>query len=223
MSEQGQAFMVTRRALKELSDGTLRVQFDVEPNDKSGFLQMFPDIGLPMVVVRLQDEVVKASQTAKTARPYSSQAQELYKGGFLRNVSVCKALGTDRQFLDWLKGQACVITGQVSTEYESVVPAHVRLVSQGSGTGIKPEFTALPLVNRLHQLQHDKGYSAVHKDGIEWFEKQAFQYRALWCKERLKKALRADSLTELDPADLAVWAREHDVFHLLPAVYREAT
>lgn len=38
------AISATRRAYKEMADGTLRVQFDIDPMYKNDFLKMFPEI-----------------------------------------------------------------------------------------------------------------------------------------------------------------------------------
>ena len=47
------AIAATRRTYKELVDGTLRIQFDVEPKDKAAFLALFPNIDMPCALVPL--------------------------------------------------------------------------------------------------------------------------------------------------------------------------
>lgn len=44
----------TRRAIKELVDGTLRVQIDIEPKDKKEFLDLFPVIDTPVALAPLR-------------------------------------------------------------------------------------------------------------------------------------------------------------------------
>ena len=44
----------TRRTVKELSDGTLRVVIDVEPMDKKKFLELFPEIDTPIAMAPLK-------------------------------------------------------------------------------------------------------------------------------------------------------------------------
>ena len=43
----------TRRAMKELVDGTLRVQIDIEPRLKEFFYRLFPDIDMPVALAPL--------------------------------------------------------------------------------------------------------------------------------------------------------------------------
>ena len=44
----------TRRAMKELVDGTIRVQIDIDPPFRAAFLSMFPDIDMPIALAPLQ-------------------------------------------------------------------------------------------------------------------------------------------------------------------------
>lgn len=49
MSELGEARAIpfTRRTYKELVDGTLRVQIDIEPRHKADFQRLFPEVDMP--------------------------------------------------------------------------------------------------------------------------------------------------------------------------------
>ncbi len=43
----------TRRQMKEMADGTIRVQIDIDPAFRSEFLQAFPSIDMPIALVPL--------------------------------------------------------------------------------------------------------------------------------------------------------------------------
>ncbi len=44
----------TRRTVRELVDGTLRVVIDVEPMHKAQFLKLFPEVDMPVAMVALK-------------------------------------------------------------------------------------------------------------------------------------------------------------------------
>ena len=63
----------------------------------------------------------------------------------------------DRKYLDWVRTQACVVTGRTG-ESE---PAHLRLLGEG-GMGMKPgDNLVLPLHHELHRRQSTEGEGAV--------------------------------------------------------------
>jgi len=53
MSEEMPVLQATRRAMKELVDGTLRVQIDIEPKFKQRFMELFGQIDMPLAVAPL--------------------------------------------------------------------------------------------------------------------------------------------------------------------------
>lgn len=69
----GTAISGTRRAFKELVDGTIRVQIDVDPESRRDFLRLFPDIDTRVALAPLrasakaQDDTPKGGDLAKLA------------------------------------------------------------------------------------------------------------------------------------------------------------
>src|SRR3546814_20450072 len=43
----------TRRAMKEMADGTIRVQIDIDPSCRGDFLSLFPNIDMPVALAPL--------------------------------------------------------------------------------------------------------------------------------------------------------------------------
>lgn len=48
-----EAISGTRRAMKEMADGTIRVQVDIDPSCRAAFLQLFPNIDMPVALAPL--------------------------------------------------------------------------------------------------------------------------------------------------------------------------
>lgn len=105
---------------------------------------------------------IKAVETPKKGE-WGKEAQILRQSGFFRSPAVWRAVGTDKDYLEWLKTQECAAKHLGGCEGD-IVAAHVRRISNGSGVGIKPkEFSAIPLCHRHHMLQHQKGESEFHE------------------------------------------------------------
>lgn len=69
-----EAISGTRRAMKEMADGTIRVQIDIDPACRSAFLQLFPHIDMPVAIAplvadfeRKQPEKQKGGELARLA------------------------------------------------------------------------------------------------------------------------------------------------------------
>lgn len=216
------ALIVTRRPYRELSDGTLRAQIDVEPNDKAAFLAMFPDSGDQMAVARIDPDVLKESlqeQMAESVPSYGEQARALKLSGFFRRPDVWKLIASDEHFLGWVKGHGkCVALSDLPC-HGDIVAAHVRRVANGSGTGVKPQYSAVPLCARHHDVQHLQGESAV--GGREHFDKQRIKTLEAWAWYALKHSLGFDSWSLIEPKILRDWAELREVDRYLPKEYKD--
>lgn len=67
--------------------------------------------------------------------------------------------GTYKQYLRWVSYQSSILDGTFSEYHDGVgrcIPCHIRRVSYGAGTGIKPPYKAVPMTFDQHALQsHD--------------------------------------------------------------------
>lgn len=220
----------TRKALKEMADGTLRVQIDIEPNYKAEFHKLFPDIDMsvaiaPMIPVAegfreisnnsgAAADVVYDRYLSTSAEPggFGHLARELRLSSFFRRPQVWRAVGTDQEFLDWLKTQHCAASVTMGYGHGGdVAAAHVRRVANGSGTGIKPEYSAIPLCDTHHAAQHSLGESMI--GDREWWDKKRIEYLQRWCWLKLKADLGYASWTEVPPSRLYEWAKQNDVLY----------
>ena len=53
----------TRRAVKEMADGTLRVMIDVDERYKAAFHKLFPEIDMPCAIAPLKPDFEFSNET----------------------------------------------------------------------------------------------------------------------------------------------------------------
>lgn len=166
-----------------------------------------------------EGDIIAATKTPEP-KHWGYLSRKLYSLGFFHAQEVLEVLGTDDEFLAWIRTQPSAhskefsefINGQGRCE-----AAHVRR-SNNAGTGIKPEYSAIPLTHDEHALQHQQGESAIRDR--EWFDSQASKYRVLWAKTKLCELFNVESTRYIDPVNLVLWAIEKGIYHLLPKDYR---
>ena len=79
----------TRRAMKEMADGTIRVQIDIDPSCRGDFLSLFPNIDMPVALAPLRADFEQAA----------ANEPEKPKGGPLARLA--GRLCEDPDFLFW--------------------------------------------------------------------------------------------------------------------------
>lgn len=156
-------------------------------------------------------------QTCVTSPPYWG----------LRDYGVAGQLGLEetpplgggkRNGLDWLKTEPCCIRGSLVADKAhdgDVVPAHVRRIAAGAGTGVKPEYSAVPMCDRHHGLQHQHGESEV--GGKDFMDAERARHLSRWMA---RTCFRMPSMGYVQPMQLFVWAKARDLEHYLPEEYR---
>lgn len=217
------AIMAVTRNLRTLTDGTVRLQVDIEPNDAVNAMQMFGVPSTPIGIAQLDAQYTVGMQQKKMVDEEQGYlANQLHRHGFFRSAAVARVLGSDSAYQQWTRKQPCVVSGSV----DSIEYAHVRRVSRGSGTGIKPEFSGVPLRSELHRIQHQKGESGLlteyfgqtytEDQAKAWFDKQSDKNLAGWCKMKFLQKFDAESTKDLDFSLVAQWARDHEIDKWLP-------
>jgi hypothetical protein len=77
-----------------------------------------------------------------------------------RRTKPRRRAGACRPYLDWLKLQPCCITGMRSdASGYGVDPAHIKT----RGSGGDDLYNAVPLIRRLHDIQHQMGWPEFEK------------------------------------------------------------
>ena len=88
-----QAISGTRRAIKEMADGTIRVQIDIDPRFRSTFWALFPNIDMPVALAPLEANFEQRDTTAKETNAaavddHGKHYAVLYKSGWFHNPKV---------------------------------------------------------------------------------------------------------------------------------------
>lgn len=88
---------------------------------------------------------------------------------------------TDRAYLDWLRTQPCIITGQRGHDCEAVDPAHIGT----HGKGLKTDDEALPVLHSLHVKGHNGGEIRMFREQApNWLIRDALR---AYARERYRE------------------------------------
>jgi hypothetical protein len=207
------------RTLKTLSDGTVRLNIDVEPSYRETAMRLFGEPGTGIAVARLSLDATQRQLRQETIAPYRQAAKSLRLSSFFRMPEVWRLIGTDAEFLAWVRLQKCAYCHAAPNEHKPTEAAHVRRVAEGAGVAIKPEYCAIPLCHNHHALQHAQGESAL--GGKEWFDKKRIEILTQWAWESLRQQLGYESWAEIPPVTLRMWAVVRSVHTYLPSEYRD--
>lgn len=90
----------------------------------------------------------------------------------------------DPVYIKWLRGERCVICGELGDEAETVDPAHVGTY----GKAAKTDDEALPVKHRYHSLGHSGGeVSMFRKHAPDWLLRDALR---AYARERYREWLK---------------------------------
>jgi hypothetical protein len=80
----------TRRAMKEMADGTIRVQIDIDPACRAQFLALFPNIDMPVALAPLVADFERR-EPELTEKPKGGELAKL-AGMFCRDLDFLRFL-----------------------------------------------------------------------------------------------------------------------------------
>jgi len=219
-----------------------RVSFEVDQET----WQMFMDSETKGMIVAgkmFRAEDGEAAHIVEPEKPgeHGKYWQGLIRAGVFNAPPVLQAIGSDAEYQEWIQKQPSCLSkesdwieelGEGRCEY-----AHVRRISEGSGTGIKPDYFGVPLTHKEHHSQHqcgqefmlDKYWAIVstankkiqpiswsRKDAREWFEKKAVAYRLEWASTTLVKTLGYERRRDCPPEAVKEWSSEHGLDQYFP-------
>lgn len=209
------------------SDGTVELVMLIEPDDGVVALREFNRRNRWLAVSSMNGGF------------YGNDARALVASGWFRNPALWSAVGTDAEFQAWARRQRCVLTGGFDFDTQKGEQrcdfCHVRR-ADGAGTGIKPEFSGVPMVHDAHLAQHQRGeLAAINEYGrrirkkpetaseaAQWFEAKAVNMAAEWAFETLKAQLGFESFSDVPPRLVKDWANAAGLAYTLPGVIRNA-
>ncbi len=180
-------------------------------------------ISIVPVDTEQQEAQQEAAQKKKIKGEYGALAQSLRQSSFFRNPQVWQSIGSDNDYNQWVKRQKSAYSGRFSEYHDNgdrfCVPAHYRKVSEGSGTGIKPDYSTIPLTNDEHQKQHQHGYGVIGDE--HWWQVQRINHVQRWCWETLRAQLGYESWSQVPPRVMYRWAESKGLDKYLPYQYRQ--
>lgn len=125
-----------------------------------------------------------------------------YQKGQKRSRARSQDERDDAAFLEWLRTQPSCLSGQFSEFVNGQgrnVAAHVRRAAN-AGVAIKPLFSAVPLTDEEHKIQHQHGEHGLlnrvrpevwdRKSAARWFDEQVKLHLVRWRRAR-KRGNRA--------------------------------
>lgn len=228
-------------AITIAGDGAARIKLDTAASELPQVVMMLTMTGRRLRVRVEVDENLppqpppepKESESSEP-KPYGDLAALLYKHGFFYVPDVLEAIGTDEEFLAWVRTQPCALTGgfdkntdKDGNEVQGCEAAHVSRIEYGRGVTHKPPYAAIPLIHEWHAKHHQFGES-IFADGDEngrgWMEKQRAKYVRSWASAKLSRAVLPGytSTGWIPPAKLVEWAKLNNVVKYLPQEYLRA-
>ena len=160
------------------------------------------------------------------AEDWGKMATKLYSNGFFIAPPVLKAIGTDKQFREWIQKQPSAFSGEFSEFVDGegrCEAAHVRR-SNEAGTSYKPEYACIPLTHNEHHTQHTQGELELAEH--DWWDKTKNRYVTTWAKESLLRIFSElahqdyEGFRQVPPEILKHWCEENDLLPYLPSVYK---
>lgn len=223
MSEDPKAVCGTRRAFKEMSDGTIRVSVDIDPDFRDAFLKLFTQIDMRVAIAPLLPEHEVAARQTKAATAASPQersfAHRLHAIGYFRDPKLWRAMHdydiyTLQEHKRFIEGQPCVIPACVHNG--DVVLHHVAMANlPAAGRRLQPEapnkvphWYGVPACHAGHNFVHSKECTL---DGKHWLLEKAIAFTAEQCKQQIKDYLGVTSFTDVTREMLQAF--EDDVLH----------
>ena len=99
------AVSATRKSMKELADGSIRVSLDIDPRFRTDFFRLFPEIDAPVVLAPLAYGVA-LEQVQENAEHHDEIKPAKKRGGFTDDVGPLCRLAvmwcSDQTFHEWL-------------------------------------------------------------------------------------------------------------------------
>lgn len=210
-----------------MADGTPRVILDLDCTLEKAAPFLSP--GATLAIARLEAEAASSSMVGEqNNRIFGEYAKELKLSGFFRNPKVWPHIGSDANFLNYLRNRPfCVVCRRDAKEENPIEAAHVRSVASGAGVGIKPAYSAIPACKECHSTQHNHGNQTMTGDGDSYEARDTLARHRIealesWGWVTLKKNLGYQSWAEIDPKVMCAWAYCRDLLDAIPIGYREA-
>jgi len=209
---------------RTLADGTLRVTVDLSEVESEHFHHIFKvhmEVGVAPISLQPEKPKHEEESTSEPEHNYGNYARMLRLSVFFGIPEVWKAAGSDEQFLAFVRTQKCMARSGEPCDPKTPPSqaAHVWRLSAGAGKGIKPPYSAIPMCQKHHALQHQHGEEAI--GGRAWMEQCAQTMRVKWIWAEIKDDIGVASMRDADPAKVYEWCQKKGIERYLPAAFKE--
>ncbi len=229
-AEQGTELMTaavsgTRRSMKELVDGTIRVQIDIDPPQRADFLRLFPSIDMPVALAPLVPEASIEKPSPEAAENDVHQPNELARklmaNGYFRASRLWEAMEaagiyTQAMHKVWIEAQPCLFANQHTENHGpcsgDVVLHHcssaaIQAAGKGPNPRKPPSWYGVPLCAIGHHQNWAHASHGASRDDKKMLLELAVALTAGRMKVHAKEFMGIDSLREITPAILADFER----------------
>ena len=204
----------TRRAMKEMADGTLRVQIDIDPPQKKAFLELFPNIDMAVGLAPLKlspDLLVEAKKEPNYF------ARDLMRDGYFYALRLWLAMHdcgsyTMQQHKAYIETLACC--GQAFHPHQcngDIVLHHAHRAEDAAAGDRQPEnpqkaphYFGVPVCHTAHTWIHTQ----ADRETKRLIREYAIKLTADQMKAALKRHLKITSLSDITPEMLKAFETE---------------
>lgn len=200
----------TRRSMKELVDGTIRVQIDIDPVYRELFFKLFGQIDMPVAIAPMViNAPIQAPVQEEQRKPEKKEAnylaQSMHRDGYFRNPKLWdameeKGLYTQEMHKVYVQSLPCCgikFAPHIKPCDGDVVMHHVK-TSANSGVRIKPlHWYGVPLCHKHHMTWAHGSHkgSASHEDRHDVMLPHAVALTAERINAAYKDSLGLESLS----------------------------
>ncbi|PSJ16357.1 hypothetical protein [Nitrosomonas supralitoralis] len=193
--------------MKELVDGTIRVQIDIDPMYREVFFRLFGQIDMPVAIAPIQlNRKPEIRATENISKSPNRLAQAMHLDGYFRNLKLWIGMeiaevysqNDHKKYIETLPCCGTKFAKHINCDGD-VVGHHVK-TSSNSGVGIKPQHWYLvPLCHNHHMTWAHGSHagSATHEDRHEVLLPHAVALTANQVKAYAKKLIGISSLSEI--------------------------
>lgn len=223
MSDKPLAIYGVRRTAKELVDGTIRVNIDIEPANRRAFYDLLGEIDMPVALAPLDPTALKPRATKldnePELRPVASLAQRMHVTGYFRNPNLWRALHisgiyTLQQHKAFVESMTCLVRGALNMPcHGDVCLHHCTSAAIAAAGDLQPEnprkiphWYGVPLCMNHHRHWLHQG-GATREDKEELLVK-AVALMAGQAKAAIKSYIGIESLSEITEEMLRAFEEE---------------
>ena len=219
--ERPLAIAGTRRTVRELSDGTIRLQIDIEPRHRRDFFDLLGEIDMPVAIAPLDPSKMRprvSQQDNPLERGFRSLAQRMHINGYFNNPKFWRAMHVSGIYTlathkAWVESQPCVMQGVGACSGDIVLHHCTSAAIPAAGAELQPDhpnkvphWYGVPVCHEHHRNWiHQGGATREDKEHLLHY---AVQLIGEQTKAAMKKHIGITTLADLDEDTLRAFEQD---------------